>query len=100
MKRLVVCIDVEGCSLKDAYQTVRRLMDEATEGACVEWESSDEWYDDDGGAGDPEALQAARMEAFADEEWTCTECGQRVEASLVRRHRDQDCPMLGRGVQS
>lgn len=26
--------------------------------------------------------------------WKCPDCGQTVEPSLVRRHRDQDCPAL------
>lgn len=61
--RLVVCIDVESETLAEAYAEVYRGMT----ASGLEWESSDEWFDEDGGLGDPDRLQAARMAYFAKE---------------------------------
>lgn len=60
-KRIVVCVDFDddGMSLVDCYQAVYEGMGKSG----LDWESSDEWFDDDGMEGKPEVLQAARMVA-------------------------------------
>lgn len=58
--RFVVCIDVSGTSLKDAYGRLRQKL--ATGKGSFGWETSDEWYEhdmDDGMPGDPDELQKA-----------------------------------------
>lgn len=57
--RLVVCIDVEADSLKDAYGKVYEAMGQLPEG--LDWESSDEAFDPDGAEIGPKKLQEARM---------------------------------------
>ena len=63
--RFVVCVDVEGDSLSDAYANLLRRMN------GNDWESTDEVYspDDDSETGDElisrEKLLAARMEVLA-----------------------------------
>jgi len=58
--RLVICVDVDANDLADAYGKVYEAMAKLPEG--MDWESSDEWFDDSGDStGDPDELQAARM---------------------------------------
>ena len=60
--RLVICVDIETDDVMEAYRQVRQAMFTS----CLDWESSDEWFDSDGELGDPEVLQAARMKAFGE----------------------------------
>ena len=66
--RLVVCIDIEAESLKEAYLAMRDNMIIGDAPACRGWETSDEWYgpDGDGDAGSPDELQAAIVESMQD----------------------------------
>ena len=60
--RLVICLDVSADSLEDAYETVYKQMAKLTTTTKdMDWESSDEWFDQDGVLGDPDTLQEARM---------------------------------------
>jgi hypothetical protein len=63
MIRICVLIDVGTSSPVEAYRTVRRALDAAR----LDWESSDEWYDADGDAIDPEEVQQIRKRVFAEE---------------------------------
>lgn len=63
--RIVVCLDVEATSLKVAYRTVYRELKKVC--PSVQWESSDEWYDAEAEEVEPDAVQAVRMEVFAEE---------------------------------
>jgi hypothetical protein len=63
--RIVICVDIEADSLTLAYGKLHDFM--GTVPTDVEWESTDEWFDDeDGEPGDPDAMQKARMKFFAD----------------------------------
>lgn len=66
--RLIVCIDIEADSLKEAYLAMRDNMIIGDAPACRGWETSDEWYgpDGDGEAGDPDELQKAIVESMKD----------------------------------
>lgn len=60
MYRLVVCVDVEAASLQEAYGRVYEAMGKVTgPGSSLDWESSDEAFDDNGQI-DAEELQKAR----------------------------------------
>lgn len=59
MIRICVCIDVDTDNLKGAYKAVHDALCELPEG--MEWESTDEWYDDAGERIDEDALSAARL---------------------------------------
>ena len=61
--RFVVCIDVDGTDTVKAYTQLRAALKDLPFG----WETSDEWFHpaDDGKLSDPEQLQAARMQYFA-----------------------------------
>jgi hypothetical protein len=61
--RIVVCIDVYAGSLSEAYGKVYEAMGSLPKG--MEWESSDESFDDQGNMNTPEALQDARMKYMA-----------------------------------
>jgi hypothetical protein len=63
--RIVICVDIDASSAQDAYETLYDAMAEAernNDDIC--WESSDEWYDDDGDEIGAEAAQEARLAAF------------------------------------
>jgi len=71
--RLIVCIDIEADSLKEAYVAMRDNMIIGDAPACRGWETSDEWYgpegedgNDTGEAGDPAKLQEAIVESMRD----------------------------------
>ena len=66
--RLIVCIDIEAESLKEAYLAMRDNMIIGDAPSCRGWETSDEWYGPggDGEAGDPEELQKAIIESMKD----------------------------------
>ena len=72
--RLIICIDIEAESLKEAYLAMRNNMIIGDAPSCRGWETSDEWYGpepgvkevDDGEAGDPALLQAAIVESMKD----------------------------------
>lgn len=49
MYRLVIVLDVEARSPKDAYTRVRKEM-KKLDCATFQWESTDEWYDEEGEA--------------------------------------------------
>lgn len=64
--RIVICLDIEAPSTKEAYRTVYRAMKKVGY-ETFQWESSDEWYDPDGEALDADTVQKIRMEVFAEE---------------------------------
>ena len=69
--RFVICVDVDADDLKSAYGKLFRFMGvkQAPVGinrSDIDWESTDENYDDDGEEIDPDVMQAARMEVFED----------------------------------
>ena len=66
MHRIVVCLDVEAESMKEAYGKVYQTL-KAVDCEDFQWESSDEWYDPDGGQLPAETVQKIRMEVFAEE---------------------------------
>lgn len=67
-RRIVVCLDIESTSLKDAYRKVRRILGKAErENPGFSWESSDEWFDD-GEPVIPDVIAEVRMEVLKDTE--------------------------------
>jgi hypothetical protein len=73
MTRIVVCIDVSTDDPVEAYRRVKRAMDEAFYASPARaefdgWESSDEWYADDGRKLDEDTVQGARMRVFEEKE--------------------------------
>jgi len=65
--RIVVCIDVDATDLEQAYGRVSDNLGKLPDG--MDWESTDEWYDDgDGDAIDEEEIQRVRMATFAKKE--------------------------------
>ena len=69
--RICVCIDVGTGDPTEAYRFVKKLMDQAVYTDNVArfdgWESSDEWYGEDGEPIDESVIQEARMKVLADE---------------------------------
>jgi len=63
MIRFVICVDVDEDNLKAAYL---KLATELSKIPSIEWESSDEAYDDDGEEIDPDILQDIRMRVLKD----------------------------------
>jgi len=69
--RIVICVDIEADSLELAYGKLYDFMKhEAPVGwdrRDLDWESTDEWFDDEHAEPqDPDVLQAARMAVFKD----------------------------------
>lgn len=65
--RIVICVDVEAASLKDAYGRVYNAMGKITgPDSNMDWESTDEWFDPDGEEVLGTEIEAARK-AFLDE---------------------------------
>lgn len=62
--RLVICLDVEACSLEQAYERVYDIMG-TVDSEDFQWESTNEAYDPEGGSIDLEEMQDARMKVFA-----------------------------------
>jgi hypothetical protein len=60
--RIVVCIDVEASSPEDAYSKVYDMMMKIEPSQA--WESSDEWYDEDGELIDELRVSQARLEVL------------------------------------
>ena len=57
--RIVVCLDIEASSPEEAYAKLYKNMPRiAAEG--IDWESTDEWYDDNGAPLSEEQVFAAR----------------------------------------
>jgi len=73
MIRLIVGLDIEVDTVEEAYRKVYNLLGDVTNSEspygdeAISWESSDEWYDNDGEPGDPAELQQARMKVFAED---------------------------------
>lgn len=64
--RIVICVDIHAETLKEAYGKLYDSMKQP-EGSDLDWESTDEWFDDEDGAlGTPEELQEARMAVYKD----------------------------------
>lgn len=64
--RIVICVDIHAETLEEAYGKLYDFMKQP-EGSDLDWESTDEWFDDDGtGPEDPKVLQAARMAVYKD----------------------------------
>jgi hypothetical protein len=66
MHRIIVAIDVEAPSLKEAYRRVYQEMAKL-DSEDFQWESTDEWYDDEGDLVHPDKVQEIRMAVFAEE---------------------------------
>lgn len=66
--RFVICVDVDADSLEMAYSKLTDFMAPTARAASddINWESSDESYDDDGDPIDPDVMQTARMKVSAD----------------------------------
>lgn len=60
MTRFIVCIDYADDDLQEAYSKVSKALDQTG----LPWETSDEWYDDNGEQGSPEDLQKAILAAI------------------------------------
>jgi hypothetical protein len=77
--RIVVCIDLDTDQLDEAYRQVYDTMGRTG----LDWESSDEWFYDDGGEIPEFIISAARMNAFAERkqptrrpiDYVCEACG-------------------------
>lgn len=65
--RIVVCVDIDADDLTDAYRQLFKGM----AGLCgitgFDWESSDEWYAEDGQRIEEDALTAVRMQVFKED---------------------------------
>jgi hypothetical protein len=88
--RVVVCVDVDAPNLAVAYGLVYKAMS----ATGLEWESSDEWFDEDDNSdgGDPDELQAARMAYFRETE------DDRCEHGLFFSGAGA-CPQCGGGAE-
>lgn len=72
MIRIVICVDLPGDSPVEAYRTLYQLMGslpdanvDGTVGPAIDgWESTDEWFADDGEPMTAEAVQEARSIAL------------------------------------
>jgi hypothetical protein len=68
--RFVICVDIEADDLHLAYAKLYDFMGRNSPVGWnrkdLDWESTDENYDHDGDEIDPDVMQAARMEVFAD----------------------------------
>ena len=65
--RLVVSIDIEDVeSLDEAYSHLYDFMKCSPKN--IDWESTDEGYDEDGQELDPQDIQLARMKKFQEED--------------------------------
>lgn len=60
--RIVICVDLESADPVEAYRELFNLM--AKSG--LDWESSDEWYADDGESIHQDDQQEVRMKVFAE----------------------------------
>ena len=65
--RFVICVDIEAEDLYEAYSTLYDRMAIIWEEKILDWESSDENYDEEGKILDPDDVQKARMAKFARE---------------------------------
>jgi len=63
--RIGIMIDVDATSLKEAYKRVYNTMGEVSmsEGD-IDWESSDEWFDEDGQMLNEDEVSSIRLEAL------------------------------------
>lgn len=69
MIRFVVCIDVDGTTLVDAYRKLRAMMRQIDDHPALEgWETSDEAYGHEGEEIDEGALSAARLVVLDEED--------------------------------
>ena len=59
--RIVVCVDVDAADLTDAYRAVYACMTSLATVSVIEWESSDEWYAEDGQRIEQDAIDLARV---------------------------------------
>ena len=62
--RIIIAIDVEAESPEMAYERVSEEM-KTVDTEDFQWESTDEWYDDDGNVIDEDEVQRIRMAVFA-----------------------------------
>jgi hypothetical protein len=58
MIRIIVAIDVDTDDPTEAYRVVDAVLDKDL---GIEWESTDEWYGDDGEPMDEDEISAIRM---------------------------------------
>ena len=95
--RIVVCIDLDTDQLDDAYRQVYMAMSRTP----LDWESSDEWFYDDGGEIPEFIVSAARMRVFGEKkeptktpiDYVCETCGASevsVEGMVEFSPWDQD----------
>lgn len=61
--RIVVCFDIEAASPEEAYRTLHAKLGPVTT-LDFEWESTDEWYGDQGERLSDRKVFAAREAAF------------------------------------
>lgn len=66
MYRIIIALDVEAPSAKEAYRRVFLEM-KKLDRDDFQWESTDEWYDPEGEQLDEDEVSAARMTVFAEE---------------------------------
>lgn len=64
--RIIIALDVDTPSLEEAYRKVYRTMKGVDE-EDFQWESTDEWFGDDGGLVDADEVQRIRMKVFKEE---------------------------------
>jgi len=60
--RIIIALDIDAQTSMDAYRQVTKAMGEVearTEGN-IQWESTDEWYSEDGEAIHPDTIQMVR----------------------------------------
>jgi hypothetical protein len=62
--RLIVCIDVDVKTLREAYDHTSKALDQLYMPVSFAWETSDEWYDENGEQGDVEALNSVATEVI------------------------------------
>lgn len=58
--RIVVCLDIEAATPTEAYKKLYQQMPKLHD-AGIDWESTDEWYDEDGEALSPEQITEIRQ---------------------------------------
>ena len=65
--RFIICVDIDEDDLIEAYSVLYDRMAIICEQSILDWESSDEAYDENGEVINEDKLQEARMSKFSRE---------------------------------
>jgi hypothetical protein len=65
MYRIIIALDIEASSTEEAYAKAYETMKQV-DTESFQWESTDEWFDEDGELIPPDAVQDIRMKVFGE----------------------------------